>query len=75
MKPLLTLMLPTVVAGALAPSLAYDLPPQESIPALLLMAGLLFIAYWQWGEVQHLRAGVHDLDEAQFEEDTEYEQP
>ncbi len=55
-KLLLTLMLPTVLVGVPGPPLAYDLPPQESILALLLIVGLLVIAYVQWGQVQRLRA-------------------
>jgi hypothetical protein len=62
--------LPALLAGILGFELVSDMPPAQGIPAALMLAGLVAIAWWQWWRTEGLRERLHaledELDELQF---------
>jgi hypothetical protein len=69
---LIPVLLPSVLAGALLPMLAFDLPPTESIPAVLVLAVLVAVVWRQWFQMEALRDQLRTLED-ESDERTVYE--
>lgn len=70
-KCLLAVFLPSVLAGALAPYLIDNLPPGESIPAVVVLAALVVALWWQWWRAEGFGERISKLED-EVEEVTVY---
>jgi membrane protein implicated in regulation of membrane protease activity len=72
---LILVLLPSVLAGALLPVLAFDLPPTESIPAVSVLTVLIAVVWRQWFQMEALRGQLRtredELDGCTVYEDAE----
>ncbi len=55
--------LPALLAGLLGVELVSHLPPARAIPAALMLAGLVAIAWWQWWRMEGLRQRIRTLED------------
>jgi len=55
--------LPCILVGGIVPFIVADLPPTESIPAVLVLAGLLVIIWRQWFQMEALRDELRDAED------------